>query len=77
MSGDWCITWERVAHVVKLDKGWYRISLYSAPEIEGYAVPTRMFLRAVYSTNRRDANNKAKLLVSGMYDGKLSQPRLF
>lgn len=78
MSGDWCKTWERAAHVIKLGKGWYRIQLYTLDKSATFmGIPHYKHLTAVYATNRRDANTKAKMLVSGAYDDKLEQPRLF
>lgn len=77
MQGDWCITWERASHVVKIDRGFYRIVLYSAPVMTRQHVLKREYLQTVHATNRKDAIAKAKLLVSGGYDIADRQPRLF
>lgn len=77
MFGDWCLTWDRASHVVHLSRGYYRIDLYGRPEIDGYGLPARSFELSVYATNRKDATNRAKLLVSGGYDVQLFQHRLF
>lgn len=76
MRGDWCITWERSAHVVRLGKGWYRIACYSEPKPDNLGVNSSAFHSAIYATNRKSANEKAKLYVSGELDERLIQPRL-
>lgn len=77
MSGNWCVTWQRSAHVVRLGKGWYRIACYGEPKPDHMGMTSSEFLGALYATNRRAANEKAKLYVSGAYDTHFVQQRLF
>lgn len=77
MNGEWCgFDYSLAAHVVKMNRGWYRIDLYGEPIIDRKGIALRPHLRAAYATNRRDANNTAKLLVTGQYDTARTQLRL-
>lgn len=77
MHGDWCGTYYgRLDHVVKIDRGWYRIVLYSPPKMSDQGVPVHDHEKTLFATNPKDANEKAKLLVTGHYDTDLWQPRM-
>lgn len=77
MSGNWCVQWERAAHVVQLDRGWYRIEMFTHPYPSPLGGTVRRFVGAVYATNRIDAIARAKEYVSGNYVPAKLQPRLF
>lgn len=77
MRGDWCgSNYGRLAHVVKIARGWYRVTLYAPPEIGDDKIPFHRTEKTVFATNRKDANEKAKLLVTGCYDTDLWQLRM-